>query len=53
MELEYTVVKASSAKKMSEEVNVKMEEGWRPQGGVSVANATEIVYLQAMILKPN
>lgn len=51
MELEYTIVKASSAKKLSEEVNVKIEEGWMLQGGVCMANATEIAYLQAMTLK--
>lgn len=51
MELEYTVVKASSSKRLSEEVNVKIEEGWMLQGGVCMANATEVAYLQAMTLK--
>lgn len=49
--MKYIIVKANSLDKLTEEVQSKIDEGYIPQGGVCVANASTLIYAQAMILK--
>ena len=51
MKLEYTILKGNSFEKLVEEVELKIQEGWVPQGGISVANGTNFIFAQAMIRK--
>jgi len=51
MKLQYTIASATSTEKLMEEVHARMKEGWIPQGGVSVANSSSLIFVQAMILK--
>jgi hypothetical protein len=34
--MDYTIVKSESLAEFEEAVNDKLEEGWRPQGGLAV-----------------
>ena len=51
MELHYMIASGSSTKTLKEEVESRIKMGWIPQGGVSVANASSSIFLQAMIQK--
>ena len=51
MEMQYMIVKASTTDKLAEEVQIRIGEGWIPQGGVCVANGSNFILTQAMILK--
>ena len=54
-DLEYTVVRASSIRDLIDYVNLRVDNGWSLQGGVSAANvATSVfgnrtVYMQALV----
>ena len=54
-DLEYTVVRASSIRDLIDYVNLRVDNGWSLQGGVSAANvATAVfgnrtVYMQALV----
>lgn len=46
----YTILKHHSSKVLIEDVNIHMEEGWEPVGGVSVSsNQGAILFAQAMV----
>jgi len=45
------IAEANTTKKLWEEVDSRIKEGWIPQGGVSVSNSPRVTYVQAMILK--
>jgi len=53
MVLQYTIVTGNSTQKLREEVELRIKEGWVPQGEVSVANASNMLFIQAMIKKHN
>lgn len=47
---EYTILSNSSYAALSGEVMIKLDEGWKPQGGVAVGLYNdEKLYAQAMI----
>jgi hypothetical protein len=54
-DLEYTVVRASSIRDLIDYVNLRVDNGWSLQGGVSAENvATAVfgnrtVYMQALV----
>ncbi|MDY8135391.1 hypothetical protein [Aquimarina sp. 2201CG5-10] len=45
------IAKANNPDRLAEEVQSRIEEGWIPQGGVCVANASNYILTQALILK--
>ncbi len=47
--MQYTIAKAHTPELLMEAVNSKIQEGWVPQGGIAVANASNMIYAQAMI----
>lgn len=49
MKIQYNIISESSIEKLNETVQSKIDQGWLPQGGVTVANATKIVFAQAMV----
>ena len=47
---EYTILSNSSYAALSGEVMIKLDEGWKPQGGVAVGLWNDdIIYAQAMV----
>ena len=48
--MQYIIITASSPEKLAEKVQIKINEGWVPQGGVCIANASNYILTQAMIL---
>jgi hypothetical protein len=52
--MEYTLVEAESAEELRRKVLALVEEGWEPQGGVSVAThgVGSWWYFQAMVRHP-
>jgi hypothetical protein len=51
--MDYWICEADDPKKLREQVNLHMNKGWRPLGGLSVAqshNTSAWWYYQAMIL---
>jgi len=51
MKLKYMIVAENSFQDLQEEVKQKISEGWLPQGGLSVANSSSMIYAQAMTKK--
>jgi len=52
-QMEYKVVKVqSSIKEFTDKVNALIQEGWKPQGGVSITTSqgNYETYIQAMIM---
>jgi len=50
MNTQYMIVTSKNAEKLSDEVQSKINEGWVPKGGVSIAIVTHLVFAQALIL---
>ena len=63
----YQIVVSSEDNELADEVRILIEQGWKPQGGVSVAgwncsieherkgyteNSTEVLFAQAMVRTP-
>jgi len=51
MKIQYMIAKESSTEELCEAVEARIKEGWEPQGGVSVANSSKVIFTQALILK--
>ena len=51
--MEYTIAQARSINDLILEVEAKIHEGWRPQGGMAIANASSLIFAQAMIRSTN
>lgn len=51
MKTQYTIVQTSTADKLIEKVQLKLDEGWQLQGGVSASIATVPCFTQALIFK--
>ena len=49
MEIQYMIATAMNAKELTEEVQSRINEGWKLQGGISVTLATKPVFAQALI----
>ena len=49
--MKYIIIKASDSDQLTKEVQSKIDEGWKPQGGVCIDYASNYVFAQAMILK--
>lgn len=47
--MQYTIVNAHRIELLIEKVEAMIQEGWTPQGGISAANASTIIFAQAMI----
>ena len=53
MNTQYMIATARNAEKLTEEVQSRINEGWIPQGGISITLASSPVFAQALILKAN
>ncbi|WP_298903601.1 DUF1737 domain-containing protein [uncultured Psychroserpens sp.] len=51
MELHCMIAQGRSTQDLWEEVHSRVQEGWTPQGGVAVANASSLIFLQALVMK--
>ena len=51
--MEYFIASSASTESLMELVQSKIAEGWVPQGGITTANASKLVYAQAMIRTSN
>lgn len=51
MKTQYMIARARNVEKLVEEVQQRINEGWVPQGGVTVAVASVPLFAQALILK--
>ena len=51
--MEHTIAQARSINNLILEVEAKIHEGWRPQGGMAIANASSLIFAQAMIRSTN
>lgn len=51
MKTQYIIAKARDSETLTKEVQSKIDEGWMPQGGVSLCLATSPYFVQALILK--
>ena len=51
MKMKYIIIKASDSDQLTKEVQSRIDEGWKPQGGVCIDYASNYVFAQAMILK--
>lgn len=52
MKTQYMIATAKSAEKLTEEVQLRLNEGLEPQGGISISLPfTNPIYAQALILK--
>lgn len=47
--MKYIIINATGLDQLMEEVQLKINEGWIPQGGVAVANASNMIFAQAMV----
>lgn len=45
------IAKSHNTETLTEQVNARIKEGWIPQGGITVTNASSIIFAQALILK--
>lgn len=51
--MEYFIASSASTESLMALVQSKIAEGWVPQGGITTANASKLVYAQAMIRTSN
>lgn len=49
MEAKYIIVKGISTEELVKEVELRIKEGLVPQGGITVANASNLIFAQAMV----
>ena len=47
--MEYRVISESTMKDLAKEVNDAIKEGWRPQGGVSVAKSLFPIFFPSLL----
>jgi len=53
MSVTYTVVYTTTLLKLEDLVNLRLEDGWKAQGGISITSDDDInIYAQAMIYDP-
>ena len=50
MAIQYMIAQGRSTQDLWEEVHSRVKEGWTPQGGVAVANASSLIFLQALVM---